>query len=411
MYESKVTNISKYKHDIGEYEMITNNFIFQNTTKIYFGNEQLVYLPQEVKKYGNRVLLTYGGGSIKRTGLYDKILKVLIEAGLTVFEFGGIEPNPRHTTVNQGVKICIEKDIDVLLAVGGGSTIDCTKIIAAARYYKGDSWDLIIHKAEIKKAMPLLTVLTLAATGSEMDNAAVISNVETKQKIGLLHPLLQPTASFLDPENTYTVNSFQTAAGSADIMAHIFDVCYFNRYPKMDMLDKVMEAVLKTVVKYAPIAVKIPDDYEARSNLMWASSWALNGFLQGGPRQMTTCHAMEHELSAFYDITHGLGLAIIIPRWMEYILDNQTAKDIKKFGVNVFGLSADTTDMNGAKSAIQRLKKFFYEELGLQSRLSDLGIDCRNFSIMAEKACRGDKIMGYRDLTPKDVEKIFEMCL
>ena len=391
--------------------MTTTNFVFQNTTRIYFGDEQMKNLADEVMQYGTRVLLTYGGGSIKRIGLYDKIVKTLQNAGLTVYDFGGIEPNPRHETVNRGAKLCREKNIEVLLAVGGGSTIDCTKAIAAARYYDGDAWNLVKKTADVTNALPIITVLTLSATGSEMDCGAVISNLDTNEKIGLIHPLLQPKASFLDPQNTYTVSAFQTAAGSADIIAHIFDVCYFSREPKMDMLDMVMEAVLKTVVKYAPIAIKEPQNYDARANLMWASSWALNGFLMAGRGQITTCHQIEHELSAFYDITHGLGLAIIMPRWMEYVLDDTTAPDFKKFGVNVLGLSNNTSDMEGAKAAIERFKQFLYVELGLQSKLSDLNIDNTNFKIMAQKACKNGILHGYRDLTPDDVEKIFEMCL
>jgi alcohol dehydrogenase YqhD (iron-dependent ADH family) len=316
------------------------SFVFQNTTKVYFGENQLGHLGEELKQYGSRVLLTYGGGSIKKTGLYDKVMEELKKTGMTVFELSGIEPNPRHTTVNKGAGICRKEKIDVLLAVGGGSTIDCTKAIAAATFYDGDSWDLVTRKAPVVKALPIITVLTLAATGSEMDAGGVISNVDTHEKYGLMHPILLPKASFLDPANTYTVSAFQTACGSADILAHIFDVSYFIAAEKMDMVDRVMEAVMKTVVEYGPVAVREPRNYRARANLMWSASWALNGFLQTGAHQAASCHAMEHELSAFYDITHGLGLAIIMPRWMEYILDETTAPLLKKLGVNVFGLNA-----------------------------------------------------------------------
>ncbi len=381
-------------------------------------NQSVVFKAQEAdepslcfKQYGTRVLLTYGGGSIKRIGLYDKVMEELNKAGLTVFELSGIEPNPRHTTVNKGADICKKENIDVLLAVGGGSTIDCTKVIAAAAFYEGDSWDLVTHKAPVTKALPVITVLTLSATGSEMDSGAVVSNLDTNEKYGLLHPLLQPKVSFLDPVNTYSVSAFQTACGAADILSHIFDVSYFVAAEKMDMIDRVMEEVIKTVVKYAPIAVKEPENYEARANLMWASSWALNGFLQTGRSQAASCHAMEHELSAFYDITHGLGLAILTPRWMEYILDESTAPQFKKFGVNVFGVDASLSDMDGAKQAIACLSDFLFKTLGLNSTLTEIGIDDTNFKVMAKKACRGDVLQGFKPLTPEDVEKIFRMCL
>lgn len=387
------------------------NFIFQNTTKIYFGENQLGHLGEELKQYGNRVLLTYGGGSIKRIGLYDKVIEELQKAGLTVFELSGIEPNPRHTTVNKGADICKRENINVLLAVGGGSTIDCTKVIAAAAFYEGDSWDLVTQKVPVTKALPVLSVLTLAATGSEMDSGGVISNMDTNEKYGLLHPLLQPKVSFLDPTVTYSVSAFQTACGSADIMSHVFDVFYFTAADKMDMVDRVMEEVIKTVVKYAPIAVKEPENYEARANLMWASSWALNGFLQTGGFQAASCHAMEHELSAYYDITHGLGLAILTPRWMEYILDESTAPQFKKFGVNVFGVDGSLPDMEGAKKAITCLSDFLFETLGLQRTLTEIGIDDKNFKAMAKNACGGDVLHGFKSLTPEDVENIYRMCL
>lgn len=388
-----------------------HDFMFQNTTKVYFGENQLGHLGEELKQYGPRVLLTYGGGSIKKIGLYDKVMEELKKAGMTVFELSGIEPNPRHTTVNKGADICKKENIDVLLAVGGGSTIDCTKAIAAANFYDGDSWDIVTRKAPVSKALPILTVLTLAATGSEMDAGGVISNVDTHEKFGLMHPMLLPKVSFLDPANTYTVSAFQTACGSADILAHIFDVSYFTAAEKMDMVDRVMESVMKTVVEYGPVAVREPRNYKARANLMWAASWALNGFLQTGASQAASCHAMEHELSAFYDITHGLGLAILMPRWMEYILDETTAPQFKKFGVNVFGLEASLTDAEGAREAIAALSDYLFEKLGLQRSLAEIGIDDANFRVMAEKACRGGILQGFRPLAPKDVENIFRMCL
>jgi len=387
------------------------NFTFQNPTKIYFGENQLGHLGEELKQYGTRVLLTYGGGSIKKIGLYDTIMEELQKAGLSIFELSGIEPNPRHTTVNKGADICKKEKIDVLLAVGGGSTIDCTKAIAAAAFYDGDSWDLVTHKEPVTKALPIFTVLTLAATGSEMDMGSVISNMETNEKYGLLHPLLQPKVSFLDPANTYSVSAFQTACGSADILSHVFDVFYFTAAEKMDMVDRVMEDLIKTVVKYAPIAVKEPENYEARANLMWASTWALNGFLQTGVFQAPSCHAMEHELSAYYDITHGLGLAILTPRWMEYILDESTAPQFRKFGVNVFAVDASLSDMEGAKKAITCLSDFLFETLGLQRTLTEIGIDDKNFKAMAKNACGGDVLPGFKPLTPEDVENIFRMCL
>lgn len=389
-----------------------NDFVFQNTTKIYFGKNQLGHLGEELNSFGKKVLLVYGGGSIKRIGLYDKIVAELKNVGMEIFELSGVEPNPRHTSVNAGAKICRENNIDVLLAIGGGSIIDCAKAIAAARYYNGDSWDLVTKKAPITNALPVCVVLTIAATGSEMDSGAVISNIETNEKLGLVNKLLQPKVSFLDPTNTFTVSKYQTACGSADIISHLLDLKYFaNDDEKMYMIDQIVEDVIKTVVKFAPIAIQEPTNYEARANLMWAASWALNSFLTMGIKQAPSCHAMEHELSAFYDITHGHGLAIITPRWMEHILSEKTAPQFKRFGVNVFGVDSNLSMMDGARAAIEKFKEFLFVTLGLQDKLSDLNIDDKNFATMANRACLDGELRGFVTLKPKDVEEIFRASL
>ena len=390
-----------------------NSFIFANPTKVYFGKDQLVHLGEEVSRFGKKVLLAYGGGSIKRIGLYDKVTAELAKAGMTVFELAGVEPNPHHTTVNNGAEICKREGIDVVLAVGGGSTIDACKAIAATARYEGtDSWDLVTGKASVKKTLPIVTVLTLAATGSEMDGGCVISNVEKNEKLGYFPPNANPRVSFLDPANTFTVSPYQTASGSADIMSHIFDMAYFGNSDEMDMLRRIQEEVLSTVVKFAPVAVKDGSNYEARANLMWAASWALNGFLYDGIVQDVVCHQMEHELSAFYDITHGHGLAILTPRWLAYVLNEETAPIIKRFGERVMGVDPTLGLMDGAKASIAALEKFLFETLGLKSRLSDLGIDDKNFAAMAKKACGAKgKIESFTTLTPADIEAIFRMCL
>ena len=390
-----------------------NSFIFANPTKVYFGKDQLVHLGEEVSRFGKKVLLAYGGGSIKRIGLYDKVTAELAKAGMTVFELAGVEPNPHHTTVNNGAEICKREGIDVVLAVGGGSTIDACKAIAATARYEGtDSWDLVTGKASVKKTLPIVTVLTLAATGSEMDGGCVISNVEKNEKLGYFPPNAYPRVSFLDPTNTFTVSPYQTASGSADIMSHIFDMAYFGNSDEMDMLRRIQEEVLSTVVKFAPVAVKDGSNYEARANLMWAASWALNGFLYDGIVQDVVCHQMEHELSAFYDITHGHGLAILTPRWLAYVLNEDTAPLVKRFGERVMGVDPTLGLMDGAKASIAALEKFLFETLGLKSRLSDLGIDDRNFAAMAKKACGAKgKIESFTTLTPADIEAIFRMCL
>ena len=388
-----------------------NGFVYNIPTKVYFGENQLGHLGEELKKFGKRVLLTYGGGSIKRNGLYDRVIEELHKAELEVFELSGIEPNPRIESVRKGVAICKEQGIDVLLAVGGGSTIDATKFMAAGACVEHDAWEFFGANAKpIDEALPIVTILTLSATGSEMDTAGVISNLETGDKLGRLAPALLPRVSFLDPTLTYSVSKYQTACGAADIMSHIMEV-YFNTQEDLFMLDCFMEGMLKTVVKYAPIAVAEPENYEARANLMWTSSWAINGFINGGKRKAWSCHPMEHELSAVYDITHGLGLAILTPRWMEYCLDETTVDKYVQYGVNVFGIDAKLDKMEIAKRSIKLTEEFLFEKLGLQRTFTELGIKREDFAMMAKKACRYGDIKGFKTLTPSDVEAIFEMCL
>ena len=386
------------------------DFIFSNCTKVYFGRDQLGHLPEELAKFGKKVLLVYGGGSIKRNGIYDKVMAMLND--FEVYELSGVEPNPRHTTVNKGAAICKENSVDVILAIGGGSSIDCAKGVAATALAETDDvWDLVERKVSYPNALPIVTILTMAATGSEMDAGAVISNMDLNIKSGIGGEQVRPKVSFENPDFTCTVPNYQTACGSVDIMSHIFDVAYFSAQEEMDMLKRIQEEVLKTVIKYAPIAMQKNDDHEARENLMWASSWALNGFLYSGIQQATVCHAMEHELSAYYDITHGHGLAIIIPRWLRYILDEKTAPAIKRFGVNCLGTSDTDNIIDDAMKAIEALEHFYFDTLGLESHLEKLGIGEENFEKMAQSACHGDVLDSIKPLGKNDIIAIYKICL
>ena len=389
-----------------------NDFVYDIPVRVYFGRDQLKNLGSELKKYGTRVLMTYGGGSIKRMGLYDRVVKEIKAAGLELFELSGIEPNPRIDSVRRGAQMCKEHQIDVLLAVGGGSTIDATKFMAAGACVDHDPWDFLDLKkwSPIERALPIVSILTLAATGSEMDSGGVISNPETQDKIGRLAPAMLPKASFLDPTNTFTVSAYQTACGAADMMSHIIEV-YFNMNQDLYMLDCFMEGLMKTIIRYAPIAMREPDNYEARANLMWTSSWAINGFVDGGKQQAWSCHPMEHELSAIYDITHGLGLAILTPRWMEYCLDETTVSKYVQFGTNVFGIDPTLDAMDIAHQAIVRLSDFLFGTLQLKRTLPEVGIDETHFSVMARKSVNGGTLPGFKPLQQHDVEAIYRMCM
>jgi hypothetical protein len=387
-----------------------NSFIYDIPVRVYFGENQLVHLGEELSKYGKRVLLVYGGGSIKKIGLYDEVLAEIKKSGLELFELSGVDPNPKIESVRNGAEICKKDNIDVVLAVGGGSTLDASKWIAAGACVDHDPWDFFSKWAPVEKALPVVTVLTLSATGSEMDCGGVISNPETKDKIGRMEFPLLPKASFLDPTLTYTVSKYQTACGAADMLNHIMEV-YFDMNKDLYMLDCFMEGMMKTIIKFAPIAMEQPDNYEARANLMWTSSWAINGFIDGGKQQPWSCHPIEHELSAIYDITHGLGLAILTPRWLEYCLDETTVSRYYQFGVNVFGIDAGIDPMTVAKKSIELLSDFLFNTLGLQSTLTEIGIKKEDFAVMARKACSNDVIRGFKPLRQADIEKILEMCL
>ncbi|MGN0162090.1 MAG: iron-containing alcohol dehydrogenase [Candidatus Ornithomonoglobus sp.] len=384
------------------------NFYYNIPTKIYFGKGQIENLGEKLKEISDKVLLVYGGGSIKKNGLYDKVTEQLKEAGITWHELPGVEPNPRIESVQKGVAICRENGIGAVLAVGGGSTIDCSKIIASGSCYDGDPWDQVIDQSKITKALPVVSVLTLAATGSEMDGFAVISDLEKNEKWGTGNDVTKPAFSILDPEYTFTVSAHQTAAGTADIMSHTFEN-YFTSEKGAYLQARFCEGILKTCIHYAPIAIKTPDNYEARANLMWASSMAINGICSYGENTAWAVHPMEHELSAFYDITHGVGLAILTPYWMEYVLNDNTVWRFVEYGRNVWDI-AEGTDMEIARKAISKTREFF-NDLGLPATLHEIGIDETYFEIMAQKAADGGLEYGFIPLDKEDVKKIFQMAL
>ena len=385
-----------------------NNYEYHVPTDIRFGRNQVECLAKEIGKYGKKVLLVYGGGSIKKTGLYDKIYEVL--KGFEVYELAGIEPNPKLSSVREGALMCKQYDINVVLAVGGGSTIDASKHIACAAFYDGDPWDLVLDKSLVTDALPIFTVLTICATGSEMNPGAVISNEETKEKLEINHPLLYPTLSVCDPTYLFTLPKGQTAAGTADIISHIFEQ-YFQPNDGAYITDRLSEAALKTCFKYGPIALEEPENYEARSNLMWTSSIALNHLFTFGKGGAWSVHPMEHELSAVYDITHGVGLAILTPAWMRYVLSDATVKRFAMYARNVWDV-VEEDDYAAANIGINLTEAFFYQ-MGLPGSLTEVGIDDSKLEWMAKEAVRtsGLSTRAYVKLDAKDVEQIYRNCL
>ncbi|ADI25630.1 MULTISPECIES: iron-containing alcohol dehydrogenase [unclassified Geobacillus] len=384
-------------------------FIFRNPTKLIFGKGQLERLKEEVPRYGKKVLLVYGGGSIKRNGLYDEVMKILGNIGAEVIELPGVEPNPRVSTVRKGVDICKREGVEFLLAVGGGSVIDCTKAIAAGAKFDGDPWEFITKKAPVTGALPFGVVLTLAATGSEMNSGSVITNWETKEKYGWGSPFTFPQFSILDPTYTMTVPKDHTVYGIVDMMSHVFEQ-YFHHTPNTPLQDRMCEAVLKTVIETAPKLINDLENYELRETIMYSGTIALNGFLQMGVRGDWATHNIEHAVSAVYDIPHAGGLAILFPNWMKHVLDENVSR-FAQLAVRVFDVDpAGKSERDVALEGIERLREF-WSSLGAPSRLADYGIGEENLELMADKAMAFGEFGRFKTLNRDDVLAILRASL
>ncbi len=384
-----------------------NNFRFHVRTDVRFGKDQINSLPEVVAPLGKKVLMVYGGGSIKKNGLYDKIQALM--QGVELLEMGGIEPNPKIEFIREAAALCKKEQVEVVLAVGGGSVIDSAKVIAAGAFYEGDPWDLVTDARKIGKVLPIVAVLTLAATGSEMNKNAVISNMSLNEKLGTGSHEFIPMAAICDPTYLYSLPAKQTAAGTADIMSHVFEQ-YFRKDTGAFLTDSFAESILKTCIKYCPIALKEPDNYEARANLMWASTMALNGLTSCGKGGAWTCHPIEHELSAFYDITHGEGLAIVTPRWMRYILNDDTVGQFARYGENVWGIK-ETDPYKTANAAIDATENFF-KSCGIPMTLGEVGIDDSKIDKMAEACVKNNNLSSaFMPLSADDIACILRSCI
>ena len=380
------------------------NFDYMTPTRLIFGKESIVKLPEVMRPLGQRVLLTYGGGSIKKLGLYDRVKELLKDFDL--FELSGIQPNPKYDpSVLDGVRICKEQQIDVILAVGGGSVLDCSKAIAAGAKYDGDPWDLITYKVKAQAALPIVDILTLAATGSEYDCGGVISRTETNDKIGYMDPLLFPVCSILDPVYTFSVSKKQTAAGCADAMNHTMEQ-YFAADTTL-LNDGFCESMLRSLMINARKCLDNPEDYTARAEMMLCCTYGCNGILSlGNSPSGWPCHAIEHALSAYYDITHGEGLAIITPRWMRHILNEKTLDRFVKYGINVFGIDAMLPKQQIAEKAIEETYRFF-ESITIPMHLREVGIDDSRIDEMAHHIAVNEGLEhAYVPLTEPEIKKI-----
>ncbi len=385
------------------------NFNYRTPTRLIFGEGVIAKLPSVLKPLGHKVLLTYGGGSIKKSGLYEKVIGLL--ADFEVIELSGIQPNPKYDpSVLEGVRLCKENDVDVILAVGGGSVLDCSKAIAAGAKYDGDPWDLITYKARTKDALPIVDIMTMAATGSEYDACGVISRTETNDKVLYANSHLFPEVSFLDPTYTFTVSKRQTAAGCADAMNHTIEQ-YFAADTTL-LNDGFCEAMLKSLMENTKIILEDPENYKARAEFMLCTTFGCNGILAlGNSASGWPCHGMEHALSAYYDITHGEGLAIITPRWMKHILNENTVDRFVKYGVNVFGIDRNQDQMEIANQAIDATYDFF-ESIGIPMNLRAVGIDESRIDEMAHHVAENEGLeRAYAPLAEQDIAAIFRASL
>ena len=388
------------------------DFMFNVPTRMHFGRDCLNYLAAEVRNYGTKPLIVYGGGSVKRNGCYDDVTGKLKEAGIEWAELSGVKPNPRYESVVEGIEILKREKCDVLLPIGGASAIDCAKSIAACADYEGEPWDIMSKKVPVGHVYPVLAVQTSIGAGSEMSTSSVISRMETNEKFGYSSPAMRPKVAFDNPEYTFTMPPKMIAAGLADAYSHVMEG-YFSNVPEAYLQKEFSIAMFRTLVKYSERSYRNPTDYEARSNTMWAACWAINGLaIKGNPVQWTM-HKMEHELSAYYDVTHGIGLAILMPAWMKWCLTEDNAYRYVEYLHQVFEVDTEGMDkMEAAKMAIDKTVEFF-RTLDLPEHLSEIGIEEKMLPVMAHEASVVGKDYlpyGFRPISEEGALEIYKLA-
>ena len=387
-----------------------NNFQFYSPTEFVFGKDTENQAGFYVKKHGGtNVLLHYGGGSAVKSGLLDRIKKSLEKENISYTELGGVKPNPRDTLVYEGIKLCREKNIDFILAVGGGSVIDSSKAIAMGVPYAGDFWDFYCGKKP-EKALPVATVLTIAAAGSEGSGDSVITKEDGNLKRGAGSDLIRPKFSIMNPQLTCTLPPYQTACGATDIMAHVFER-YFTNTTEVEITDRLCEAVLLTMIRETPRVIANPENYDARANIMWAGTVAHTNIVGVGREQDWNSHGIEHELSALYDCAHGAGLAVIMPAWMEFVYKHNVLR-FAQAAVRVWGCQMDFENPeNTAREGIKRFRRFLHE-IGMPLTFAELGAREEDISVLVEKFGIGDgRTGGFVKLSTEDIENIYKIAV
>lgn len=387
-----------------------DNFTFQNPTKIIFGKNAESQVGSEVSKYSKKILLHYGGGTIKTTGLYDRVIASLKEAGVSYVELAGVKPNPRLSLVQEGIKLCRDNEISFILAVGGGSVIDSAKSISIGVPYSGDVWDFYLGKAEVETALPIATILTIPAAGSESSTGSVITNEDGFYKRSVNSELIYPKFSILNPELTFTLPKYQVACGAADIMSHLMER-YFTNSQHVELMDRLIESTMKTVINNVTTVLEQADNYDAWAEIMWSGTVAHNNLLNTGRVGDWGSHDIEHELSGIYDVAHGAGLAVVFPAWMKYVYKHDINRFVQ-FAVRVWNVeNSFFTPERTAIEGIKRLESFF-KSIGLPVNLKELGIPEDRLEEMASKATKSDTstVGNFIKLGQKDVYSILKLA-
>ena len=388
-----------------------NNFVFYSPTEFVFGKATEMQVGALARKHGARkVMIVYGGGSVVRSGLLDRVKQSLQEAGIEYCLMSGVQPNPVDTKVYEGIEFCRREQADMLLPVGGGSVIDTAKAIAAGVLYEGDFWDFYIGKAKVTKALKVAVVLTIPAAGSEGSGNTVITKLDGLQKLSLRVPeVLRPVFSIMNPELTYTLPPFQTACGVADMMAHIMER-YFTNTQEVEIGDRLCEGTLMAIINEAPKVMRNPEDYGARANLMWAGMIAHNGTCGVGCEEDWASHFLEHEISAIYGVTHGAGLSVIFPAWMTWMVEHNVGK-IAQYAVRVWDVPESEDKKAVALEGIGKLKAFF-SSLGLPVTFKELGVENPDIDRLADSLHRnkGELVGNYVKLTKQDSKEIYRLA-
>lgn len=385
------------------------NFVWYNPTKIIFGQNTQLQVGEMTRRYGKKVFLHFGGGSIKASGLYGEITKSLTAVGIDYVPFGGVRPNPRLSLVYEGIRLCRKEKCDMVLAVGGGSVIDSAKAIAIGACYDGDVWDFYSTTKKPEKKLPVGVVLTIPAAGSESSDGSVVTKEETKEKLSCCCDLMFPEFAILNPQLCYTLPKNQIKAGGVDILSHIMER-YFVPNTQTDVSDRLCEAAMRGLIHNLPRVLENTKDYDAWAEMMWVGNIAHSGLLGKGRRDDWASHNIEHELSAYYDIAHGTGLAVIFPAWMRYVY-NEHSERFVAFAKNVWGIDVSSMSTREACMAGIEAMETFFRSFGMATHLRELGIDGENFEVMAQKACRSGQLGNFKILKEKDVIEIYRLAL